>query len=342
MPIHRVSNRLALASLITGGLLLAAPSAVSAGDLGCGADFFHGADASCGIEDACDRMPMMEPACGFDAGCDSPTCGCKSKRFSLSRLHLPKFNMKMPKINMKRTMPYQALDSVAGGIEKVLGLDRCRTGCTDSVCDDGCDAAMMDELFVPMPPQMNHYAEPIRTHAAPSYAPIRSHGAPVVNQPYSESIGDPIESTPPTDQSWQDSGPTVAPRTQMRMGESSIDSPTPRAGSITAPLTQPPTQSRDSSPRIAPKPNSINGRDESPIPAPPIPDDSEGSLFDSLSDPFGNDEVRVRRFQPVRPSSYEESSGHEQSGSYESARGDNGSNELSRSTQTSSRRVRKP
>ncbi len=36
------------------------------------------------------------------------------------------------------------------------------------------------------------------------------------------------------------------------------------------------------------------------------PNSERGSLFDTLSDPFRDDQTRTRTYQPVRPSSYDD------------------------------------
>ena len=56
---------------------------------------------------------------------------------------------------------YKSLDALAGGIEKVLGLDKSRA----SSCDDACDAVSMHELMMPMAPMQMH--SPSTTHVHP-------------------------------------------------------------------------------------------------------------------------------------------------------------------------------
>lgn len=48
-----------------------------------------------------------------------------------------------------RNFVFRALDSFAGGIEKLLRLDDHCTSCDEIGCDDACDAAMMQELLLP-------------------------------------------------------------------------------------------------------------------------------------------------------------------------------------------------
>ncbi|TWU47210.1 hypothetical protein Poly51_50080 [Rubripirellula tenax] len=318
MPVHFTSKRSStqrryFASLLAGGLLFAAPTVGVAADFGCG------------VEETCDAMPMFEATCGCgDDSCDSMNCG-RSKGL-LSGLKMPRMkmpNMSVPRINMKRTVVYKALDSVAGGIEKVLMLDKCNDGC-DVICDDGCDAGMLDEWNGSMSPHINGYAEPMHIQSAPMMPPspppmiVHPHtgspntGMPHVESPHVESHSHPIQMAP-----------MAAPQTQMRMSQPRI---APR--SVPTQSRSVPTQQRmPTQPRV-PVPQPLPEANRPAVPAPPIPDDKTDSMFDSLSDPFGDDEVRVRRYQPVRPSSYE-------SDAVESTE-----RPLSRSNQTSSRRVR--
>ena len=187
----------------------------------------------------------------------------------------------------KRSLVYKALDGMAGGIERTLGLDQCHaSGCDQANCDDACDAAMIGELMVPMP------------HSD-------SHAIPMPVQPRSRHIySQPIESAP-------------------RNAEPDVIQPQPHVAP-TAPKAQ--TKMRMSKPRWAPQDNdasplgqSPRGERQPPVPSsppaqappePPLPQPTEpqrqsDSLFDSLSNPFTDDEARVSRDNPVRASNYE-------------------------------------
>lgn len=93
------------------------------------------------------------PSCGgglCDCGkCEiqAPICGCgkcgKSKLFRHNPL-------------------YRTLDTLAGGIEKVLGLDQCKVGC-DSCGDDSCDSGNWMMSALPMLP----LAQPSRSAPIP-------------------------------------------------------------------------------------------------------------------------------------------------------------------------------
>ncbi len=283
MPVRQTPNRHLITSILAGGLFLAAPgsgmfgSAVaSAAGFGCG----------CEVIDA-------------DCGCDSDGCDSGCKRRSC--------------IDLKETLIFRALDSFAGGIEKVLHLNKCHSGCDAAVCDDGCDSAMMSEMVVPMPAEMHTYAAPMHTYQEPSIAPPQP--AP------------PMESAPHLENQWHQTPPVVAPKTQMRMSE-------PRMSPHSTPMESRATQPRNVQPRMpqsrsaVPTPVPAEAPNRPAVPAPAAPDDEGGSLFDALSNPFSDDEVRVRRYEPVRPSSF-------QSGDSSSQTRRN----VSQSGQTSSRRV---
>lgn len=110
---------------------------------------------------------------------------------------------------------YKALDAVAGGIEKVLGLDKihcgpgCDAGCDEVFCDDGCDAATLYELSQPSEPQYFHQPQPIAP-AAPVHQAPRAVPAPPAYRSHDLYPSD-----------------SQAPRMQMRMGEPSFSEPQP-------------------------------------------------------------------------------------------------------------------
>ena len=89
-------------------------------------------------------MLITAPAALACDSCDSGPVGCDSCSSGRS-------------IPSPGKVVYKTLDAFAGSIEKVLGLDKCKSsGCDSGACDgggcDGCDAVMMEELMMPSPP----------------------------------------------------------------------------------------------------------------------------------------------------------------------------------------------
>lgn len=115
------------------------------------------------------------------------------------------------------------MDGLKMGIDRLF--HRCKGGCDDVLCDDACDAAMIEELM--MPPQLTPH--------------VHSHGDP----------------TPPA-----------------------VEGTLPRPIEEVQPMT-PPVRLQE----------------------PPANPD-RGSLFDTLDDPFTDDEARAQTYRPVRPSAY--------------------------------------
>ena len=202
---------------------------------------------------------------------------------------------------------YKTLDAVAGGIEKVFGLDkRHQRDCDARSCDDGCDAAMMQDLSMPV------------SRNGVMHAPHRLHSPGILRSPHSLQ--------PPT---FQTPGSLPAPEQRE-----SYQRPAQRNPSSSA---QPKTQVSPSAPklhmtkpRISDSPQNDYRREavpstprghavpEQPIPQQliptPEPDAAEDSIFDSLSNPFDDDTVYVAplprqiKQHPVRAANYQESS----------------------------------
>lgn len=279
MPARRIGQSRFTHALVAGGFVLASGpvsivpmSAASAGECGC---------------QSVGAMPEMSTA----------TCDCCTKP---------------SRFKMQDTLFYKALDTVAGGIEKVFRLDQCHSGSdschsgSDSMCDDACDSAMMGELMIPMPP-MDRTVTPMPIHGHSQHGhsqhghPQHGHSqhgrqpAPQIVQPTAPSM--PPSMSPRQVPSSNMSAP--APQSQMRMTQPQMS---PMESGRMSGRTPGTTQ------RATPAPEPMRDPDTSgqPIlPAPPIPDDEDGSLFDSLSNPFGDDEVHVHRFNPIQPSNYE-------------------------------------
>lgn len=181
--------------------------------------------SECGCEATCAVCPTDSVEC---------SCGCSSKK--------------------KHNGVYRALDAVAGGIEKLFGLNKRgnqSNDCDALLCDDACDAAMLDELMLPLPVMTHDHSQ--HTHAYPE-------------QHYSTPLPPAIQPAP----SYADPSHGLQPAPTI---------PTPA-------LTVEPQILPPKIPTLKLKP-------------------TEGSLFDTLSNPFGDDEARVRIPRPVRPTSYQ-------------------------------------
>lgn len=235
----RTSQSHLIACVLAAAVALPVASNANAGDLGC---------------DACDAYPGFESESNFHKpGCirlGSGKGGCLGKLF----------------------------ESISNCFERML---LCKCGCgtfgkcgSGSVCDDGCDAAMMDELMVPAP---IHYDRPGYSPVQP--VPARPIPAPRVVAP-----------TRPNN-SYRAVQPTPAPTPTPALGDESEG--ISRSGRPLAPTRIP-----------VPAP-------EPPKPTPTPPTEVEtppkrGSLFDSLNDPFRDDQSRKRVYRSVRPTSFEE------------------------------------
>ncbi|MFK8112911.1 MAG: hypothetical protein AB8B91_11945 [Rubripirellula sp.] len=284
-------NRL-FACVAAGGLCLAGTTPTLAAD--------------CGCEATCQVCPIDPVECQCD-------CSCKKKP----------------------NLVYKALDSVAGGIEKLFGLDKCgKSDCDNIVCDDGCDAMMMEELMMPSPPVI-HDSAPIHQHHHHSHSapmpPAVQHSAPVIQSaPVYTGPAEKVHVKPMGPNQWeQPSQPTADPSTSNRMEMTQPRMVQPRA--VQAREVEPrATQPRAVQPRevqrqpmVDPdsKLDSGNAPEAANAPQVPIPEtmprnnapapqveDAEegGSLFDTLSNPFGDDEARIKLPRPVRPSNYEQ------------------------------------
>ena len=177
-----------------------------------------------------------------------------------------------PDSAMKNCLIYKSLDALAGGIEKVLGLDK-SSRCDEFGCDDACDAASMHELMLPMAPMQiesaapTHVHPPARTHVSP--APMYGDSTPYIPTPHYVP-----------ERQYAPSVPSPVPN------EVEIPSAMPPAGSETIEV-MPPTH------------------EAIPQPTPESQPNKDGSLFDALDDPFRDDEARTYRpYRNVRPSGY--------------------------------------
>ena len=286
--------------MITLGLALVVAQAAMAGDCGCEAacdcEPACGMEATCGVEVDCGCEPACgleevgcgaesancgcEPACGFepDCGFEEP-CGCESSGCDGGC---------DGGCRTKRFNPvYRSLDAVAGGIEKLFRLDKRRKSlgkcdnvqcdCASSTSDCGCYGGETMMIPTPMPSSTHHGSS---QHSSSGSSHGHSHHghvpAPVL-MPSPHSHSAPL---PPSSY------------TQPRMSA-------PRL--MTSPSTNSSGQHLGSPGASAPLAD----------PAPPVPTPVPDSVPDALSNPFGDDEVHVRRFQPIKTSSYDEPSSHQ-------------------------------
>jgi len=152
----------------------------------------------CGCETACSECPSN--SCESNS-CESNPCGSNScdraRECPLRRA--PNY-------------AYKALDAVAGGIEKLLRLNKLNCdgacdsgGCDDLICDDGCDAVTLEAFSIPSLPM----------HVEDQWHGNQSHG--------NQSQGNEWQGNQSQHNQWQ--GQPQAPRTEMRMSEPSVIEP---------------------------------------------------------------------------------------------------------------------
>ncbi len=246
-----------------------------------------------------------------DCGCE-PTCGACTTTASACTCNCSR---RGPKHNCL----FKAFDAVADGFEKLFHLNR--SGCDEMSCDDACDAAMIDDLMVPMPPvehRHSHHGYHAHSghghsghghsghaHSAPTHSPPVPYNGPTRN----------LQLTPTGPSQWEGAGQhMVDPQeTEFHMSEPRME-PSPDAGQHLGGgvIGEPEMMGTVPPPvRVEEFPNGsrLDGSqlDGSQLDGSGIDSDSgREELFDSLSDPFGDDQTQVRRYQPVRPSNYDE------------------------------------
>lgn len=195
---------------------------------------------------------------------------------------------------------YQSLDTLAGGIERVLGLDRCRSSECDSLaCDSSCDdghwmiplesappskpLTRADQDAAPRPPRV----VPPRLPAVPPLSPLPQEpkrSQPRIVTPKAESTTPRIEPSPPTLRDTEPLPPAMTPP-RIVPAESLPTEPEMSLDPLEAPAES------ELSPRVDPQ--------DRPSPdKPEVPPKKEGSIFDALEDlddPFEEDARRLRR-----------------------------------------------
>ncbi len=202
--------------------------------------------ADCGCEPSCGACPQVK--C-----CD---CSCKCSPW-------PKHNCLS-----------KAMKKVKGGLDKLIA--KCTTsGCDDLCCDDACDAAMIEELMLPMPPQTLHH------HSTEKAVPMHeAHG----HDDYSDT-----DHHDPKQHDVLEVQPRAidaAPLKNVPESKDSVQALPEPVDNVPPPVRMPKPETK--TPEVKPQ--------EKP----------GGSLFDTLSDPFKDDRgASLKRFGAVRPSSYE-------------------------------------
>ncbi len=276
--------QLAITGVIAAGTFVVTSTAF-AGD-GCGCE---AAVCDCGCETA-------DPSCGLELG---PGCGmepmgigCGLEPMGIACGMEPMAKQSCPR---KPGPIYRGLDALAGGIEKLFRLDKCNAGCgCDSAsCDGGCGFEMGGGGMIPV------------------------QSSPIYSESYPTNSGKQyVESAPrmaaPHDSAPRMSAPRMAsPHIPMQMSEPRIRStPAPRepmdnpAGSFSAPRSTVPRSTVPRSTRAVPVPRAEPPTQRT-VPTPSNDPSSKGeSLFDTLSDPFTEDDARIERNATVRPTIY--------------------------------------
>ncbi|NND96600.1 MAG: hypothetical protein HKN47_04645 [Pirellulaceae bacterium] len=197
---------------------------------------------------------------------------------------------------------YRTLDAVAGRVEKLLAFDKCNTsgcdvgGCDIQGCDDACDAAMIHELMVPMPPtsvpapyvDANEYGSPDSSNHSGLDAPVIM-SEPVIVSPQIQS-----HDAVPLRTEGQSFGDYNAMPYEAETGQGALDA-------AQANPATPDNAPIDRLPEVT-----IPTPDPSPNATPPASNDNnEGSIFDTLDDPFGDDARALPQpYRTIRPSNY--------------------------------------
>lgn len=237
--------------------------------------------------------------CGSDGGHSAPremlACGCGNSHRKTGLMNNPL---------------YRTLDTVAGGIEHVLGLDRCG----NSACDSGsCDVAPWSSIS-PMMEGAVEYAAPVMPRL-----------------PKVPSMQD-LPDAPEVRENAEDATPQRLPAPQPHSAPSEAASPKPiqpRPVRPKAPEMSPPriVPSQPRQPELLPEPQPSEPQPSKPRlkPIEPQPElilpeeepkkESPFDALEDLNDPFSDDAARLRLpYDPARPASSRTSGGRASGG----------------------------
>ena len=270
-----------------------------------------------GAKGPCDTY---EPACGAGL-CDCGKCGGHTEIFESARGCDHGCDACGSATTKLRNPLFSTLDTVAGGIEKALGLDRCKStcGCSTPACDTAsCDRCAIGPVeMVPAPV----HAAPMKPRTAPRQVTPSLPSVPAM-QPRA------IDTTPRKVQPFEPR--LVEPEAQPEIR------PIPKTSQESRQIPTQPRQTRpvpepepalpiapDSEPTPLPRPNvEPDSPFDNPLPPTPMPEPTapkkESSPFDildqeldNLDDPFKEDALNLRKpYRPIRPTGLRSSSHH--------------------------------
>ncbi len=264
-------NRFLLGAILSGGLMMQASACY-----------------------ACDYCDSVEPDCvACETSCDEVSCDSIGGRRRKGRCRI-----------------FLALDAIAGGIEKVMGFDKCGQtsgGCDTASCgccecpppvDNGCGCNQCGAVSGGHSmPDANSYLAPQPTYSSPRIqAPPVS--TPRMSTPRAGSTASPLRMSQPTivspqATSSQPSSAAAMPFHEMQNNPGTSLDVVPRA--TTPRTTTPRTTPRTTTPRTP----------SVPVPPQRVPNGNGGGLFDALDDPFSDDARVIPQYRPrVFPSNY--------------------------------------
>ena len=187
---------------------------------------------------------------------------------------------------------YRTLDAIAGGIEMAIDVATAKgkhgSSCDETVCDDGCDPMMLTEMGpetqsydLMMPPTLPHsYGTPGPETTAIPQMQMRTAPTPAPT-PIPAPAPSPAQPITPADDDWLDSfSPEPAP---------SASAPPRRGLPTPPPAVAPKPRANGQQPSVQPKRNQLR---------------SPAETFDSLPDPFKDDQTRSPKTSPTRQVGY--------------------------------------